>query len=136
MRVRKDPAKFPSPKIKKTTDELLQECREKKRPKIGANSILRARVWGGLWLDNKVRILTVICCHAVQQRLDSGKKQEPKPELFGPDIFRWGGGLLRERVGPKKFGMFFEAQGKQTFGRDIPGLWPGYPGIARKVWES
>ena len=58
----------------------------------------------------------------------SGKKKEPKPNLFGPDIFGWGGGLPRERVGAKKFGMSFETQGNQTswrvlsweFGRDIP----------------
>ena len=34
-----------------------------------------------------------------------GKKEEPKPKLFGPDIFGWGGGLPREGVGAKKFGM-------------------------------
>ena len=32
----------------------------------------------------------------------SGKKREPKPKLFGPDIFRWVGGLPREGVGAKK----------------------------------
>ena len=32
----------------------------------------------------------------------SGKKKEPKPKLFGPDIFGWGEGLLRERVGAQK----------------------------------
>ena len=34
---------------------------------------------------------------------DQGKKKEPKPKLFGPDIFQWGRGLPRERVGAKKF---------------------------------
>ena len=38
---------------------------------------------------------------------------------IGPDIFRWGGGLPRERVGAKKFGMSLEIQGNQTLGRDI-----------------
>ena len=52
----------------------------------------------------------------------SGKRKEPKPKLFGPDIFRWGGGLPREWVGAKKFGMSFETQGIQTFWRDIPGF--------------
>ena len=52
----------------------------------------------------------------------SGKKKEPKPKLFGPDIVGWGGGLPREGVGAKKFGMSFETQGKQTFWRDIPGV--------------
>ena len=41
----------------------------------------------------------------------SGKKKEPKPKLFGPDIFGWGGGFPREGVGAKKFGMSFETQG-------------------------
>ena len=62
----------------------------------------------------------------------SGKKKEPKPQLLGPDIFGWGGGLPREGVGAKKFGMSFKTQGKRTFGgisRDLP----GYPGGARKV---
>ena len=49
----------------------------------------------------------------------SGEKKEPKPKLFGPDIFGWGGGLSREWVGAKKFGMSFETQGNQTFWRDI-----------------
>ena len=56
---------------------------------------------------------------------------EPKPKLFGPDSVGWGGGLPREGVGAKKFGMSFEAQGNQTFWRDIPILFcrdlPGAP---------
>ena len=52
----------------------------------------------------------------------SGTKKEPKPKLLSPDIFRWGGGLPREGVGAKKFGMFLE-----------PGILLGYPGSARKV---
>ena len=53
----------------------------------------------------------------------SGKKK-PRPKLFGPDIFGWGGGLPRGGVGA---GMSFETQENQTFGgicrdcRDIPG---------------
>ena len=35
----------------------------------------------------------------------SGTKKEPKPKLLSPDIFWWGGGLPREGVGAKKFGM-------------------------------
>ena len=31
----------------------------------------------------------------------SSKKKDPKPKLFGPDIFGWGGCLPREGVGPK-----------------------------------
>ena len=49
-------------------------------------------------------------------------KKEPKPKLFGPDIFGCGGGLPREWVGAKKFGMSFETQESQTFWRDIPGI--------------
>ena len=51
----------------------------------------------------------------------SGKEREPKPKLFGPDIFG-GGSLPREGVGAKKFSMSFETQGNQTFWRDIPGF--------------
>ena len=60
-------------------------------------------------------------------RWGSGKKKEFKAKLFGPDIFGWGGGLPREGLGAKKFGMSFETQGNQTFGRDVPGFLPGYP---------
>ena len=52
----------------------------------------------------------------------SGTKKEPKPKLLSPDIFRWGGGLPRERVGAKKFGMSLETQGIKLFWRDIPGF--------------
>ena len=62
----------------------------------------------------------------------SGKKKEPKPKLFGPDIFGWGGGLPREGVGAKKFGMSFETQGNQTFWRDIPGFCRGFLGAPEK----
>ena len=59
----------------------------------------------------------------------SGKKKEPKPKLFGPDIFGWGGGLPCEGVGAKKLGMSCETQGNQTRWRDIPGFLPGYPSV-------
>ena len=52
----------------------------------------------------------------------SGKKKEPKPKLFGPDIFGWGGGLPRERVGAKKFDTSLETTEIKLFGRDIPGF--------------
>ena len=67
------------------------------------------------------------------QSLRSGKKKEPKPKLLSPDIFWWGGGLPRERVGAKKFDTSLETQGNQTFWAGYPGILPGYPGIARKV---
>ena len=40
----------------------------------------------------------------------SGAKNEHKPKLLSPDIFRWGGGLPREGVGAKKFGMPLETR--------------------------
>ena len=39
------------------------------------------------------------------------QEKEPKPKLLGPDIFGRAGGLPRERVGAKKFGMSLETQG-------------------------
>ena len=66
----------------------------------------------------------------------SGKNQEPKPKLFGPDIFGWGGGLPRERVGAEKFGMSFETQGYQTFWRDIPGFCRDIPGVPEKFEQK
>ena len=64
--------------------------------------------------------------------LDSDTRKEPKPKLFGPDIFGWGGGLPREGVGAKKFGMSLETQGNQTFWRDIPGFCRNIPGVPDK----
>ena len=54
-----------------------------------------------------------------------GKKKAPKPKLFGPDILGWVGGLPREGVGAKKFGMSFETQGNQTLCGIYPGILPG-----------
>ena len=62
--------------------------------------------------------------------LSQGRKRNPNPN-FGPDIFGWDGGLSREGVGVKKFGMSFETQNKLLAG--YPGILPGYPGGARKV---
>ena len=42
------------------------------------------------------------------------------------------GRLPREGAGAKKFGMSLEAQGRQTFLRDIPGFWLGYLGGFRR----
>ena len=52
----------------------------------------------------------------------SGTRKEPKPTLLSPDIFRWGGGLPREGVGAKKFGMPLETREIKLFWRDIPGF--------------
>ena len=59
----------------------------------------------------------------------SGKKKEPKPKLFGTDIFRWGGGLPREGVGAKKFGASPKTREIKFFGRDIPEFCRDIPGV-------
>ena len=68
----------------------------------------------------------------------SSTKKEPKPKLLSPDIFWWGGGLPREGVGAKKFGMSLEAQGIKLFWRDIPGFCRDIPEapekFEKKVW--
>ena len=66
---------------------------------------------------------------------NSGRKKEPKPKLFGPDIFQWGRGLPRERMGAKKFDTSLETREIKLFGRDIPGFGRDIPG-ARKVREK
>ena len=60
------------------------------------------------------------------------RKKEPKPKLLSPDIFWWGGGLTRERVGGKKFGMSLETQGIKLFWRDIPGFCRDIPEAPEK----
>ena len=64
--------------------------------------------------------------------LYSGTKKEPKPKLFGPDIFRWGRGLPREGVGAKIFGMSLETREIKLFGRDIPGFCRDIPEVPEK----
>ena len=69
----------------------------------------------------------------------SGTEKEPKPKLFGPDIFQWGRGLPRERVGAKKFDTSLETREIKLFGRDIPGFCRDIPGAPekfekKKVW--
>ena len=82
--------------------------------------------------DRSFLFLSVLKCGVPK----SGKKKEHRPKLLGPDIFWWGGGLPRERVGAKKFGMSLETQEtkfsggmSRDFGRDNPGG-------GRNVWES
>ena len=62
--------------------------------------------------------------------LVSGRKNEHRLKLLGLDILQWAGGLPREGVGAKKFGMSLETQGEQTLGgksRDF------HPAGVRKV---
>ena len=62
----------------------------------------------------------------------SGTEKEPKPKLFGPDIFQWGRGLPRERVGAKKFDTSLETREIKLFGQDIPGFCRDIPGAPEK----
>ena len=70
--------------------------------------------------------------HPGEERHISGKKKEPKPKLFGPDIFGWGGCLPREWVGAKKFGMSLETREIKLFYRDIPGFCRDIPAVPEK----
>ena len=63
----------------------------------------------------------------------SGKRKEPKPKGFGPDIFGWGGGIPCEWGGGQKVGYVPRSQGNQTFLVGYPGILLGYPGGGRKV---
>ena len=67
------------------------------------------------------KIVTVHNLHSSQKYCiyNLGTKKEPKPKLFGPDIFRWGRGLPREGVGAKKVGMSLETREIKLFGRDM-----------------
>ena len=66
----------------------------------------------------------------------SGTKQEPKPKLLSPDIFWWGGGSSTRRGEGQKVRYAPRNPGNQTFLAGYPGILPGYPGSARKVWEK
>ena len=56
----------------------------------------------------------------------SGKKKEPKPKVFGPDIFRWGGGVFHVND--------WEAKKVRYVPRNTgkPNFWAGYAGISRE----
>ena len=60
--------------------------------------------------------------------LTSGTKKEPKPKLFGPDIFGWGEGLPREWVGPKS-SVCPSKPGKSNF---FGGISRDFAGISRR----
>ena len=73
--------------------------------------------------------------HNHRQQRTSGKRQEAKPELSGPDTLWWGRGLPREGVGAKKFGMTFQTKGNRVFA----GISLDFAGISwscQKVWEN
>ena len=61
---------------------------------------------------------------------------EPKPKLFGPDVFGWGGGLQREGVRAKKFGMSFRNPGKPNFLVGYPGIFAGISRMCPKRFEK
>ena len=53
------------------------------------------------------------------------EKKEHRPKLLGPDFLQWGGGLPREGVGVKKFGMSLETREHKLFGgisQDVAGI--------------
>ena len=60
------------------------------------------------------------------------EEKETKPRLFGPDIFGWGRGLLREGVGAKKFDVSLETREIKLFWRDIPGFCRDIPEAPEK----
>ena len=45
-------------------------------------------------------------------------------------------GQPEARVGAKKFGVSLETREVKLFWPGYPGILPGYPGDARKVWEN
>ena len=62
--------------------------------------------------------------HLVCTLLIIREEKEPKPKLFGPDIFGWGGGLPPAWMGAKKFGMPLETREIKHFAgisRDLAG---------------
>ena len=79
---------------------------------------------------------TVWECQGKKTKAVFGKpldtKKEPKPKLLSREIFWWGGGLPRERVGAKKLGTSLETRETQFFGRDIPGFCLDVPGAPEK----
>ena len=84
--------------------------------------------WGKNWPKNG------FCPHGGKggnfASLISDAKEEHKPKLLSPDIFWWGRGLPRARMGAKKFGMSskpgksgtsLETREIKLLGWDIPG---------------
>ena len=61
-----------------------------------------------------------------------GKRKEPKPKLFGPDTFGWGGGLLREGAGGQKVRYVPPNPREPKLLAGYPRILLGYPRCARK----
>ena len=57
-----------------------------------------------------------------KQTVYQARNKSTNPNLLSPDILRWGGGLPREGVGAKNFGMSLETRETKLFWRDIPGF--------------
>ena len=76
----------------------------------------------------------VFFCSGPKKGHKSGTKKEPKPKLLGPDIFRWGGGLPREREGwgPKSSVCPSKPREPNFFG----GISRDFAGISRKRPKS
>ena len=73
----------------------------------------------------------------VAKRIPKKTRQEKRTQtqIFGPDIFGWGGGLPREGVRAKKFSMSLETRETKLFWRDRPGFGRDIPG-AREKFEK
>ena len=67
----------------------------------------------------------LLWAETIWEASSSGRTKEHKLKLVGPDIFRWGGGLPRERAGAKKFGMLSKPRKKQLLGAGYLGIWLG-----------
>ena len=72
---------------------------------------------------------------AALEVLHSGKRKVHKPKILGLDVFRWGGHLPREGGGSKS-SVCPPKPKHQTFGPDVPGLSPGFLGVAKKFEKN
>ena len=68
------------------------------------------------------------CCTSIRH-----KKKSTNPNFLSLDIVRWGGGIPREGVGAKKFGMPLETREIKLFWRDIPGFCRDIPDVPKKL---
>ena len=108
--------------------EALLESEKSTITTMNSTSRCSSRCPSGCAIHYGYRAWTFPCCK-------SGKKKEPKPKRFGPDIFGWGGGLPREGVGAK-VPYVLRNPGQPNFLAGYLRILPGYPGSARKVWEK